>query len=639
MKERRSKHKQKTNKKRQSKLKNLHNVTRSIAIFVSDNDKVWSDEIKNTSGVVTLHFFHGINNTADLMHKLKELKKEGKTFSCIVLAPSHGCQQMLMCKWSTTMECLSEAMSFIAENELTLHVHFETCWLGHYSVEYMTSPLIEHKVKMVSGYDGTIAIRDARSLAWISNGCYTSARKDDVPSCWRVSDAEDYTEDKRDGHKMLKSGTKYSHLNHKVKEDLAAIFLERWTNEEDACKFQDDTSSKTQEHIMGSAAELSTDPKKLFVLSSLDEEEMRKVAKKGPVPAEGSVQWRDYVAAIETIKSLGPIPFHFYADLSKMSKKPMRRASDLVNSVAELNPEAWRIDELHPIYRSMLQIVVAYVKQNKACKVVLLPVLTLLFKDSRDAEHNEKHLTKVVIQWNSKLKKVTAEYEDLGYTAHQRVADFNGRVVQGKRRCLSYYDIRDTVIAHDTGKTFSKEHRLSHRLYSAVKGALEAVDVPDMQHTQIETLQGWHRASCAIAIMFDLHFQIPDKYRHAILNNFRYHPDYAGLYTEINQNAYRNKVAIEDRTPQRLLMQLYDQWLAKTHPTWWTSAEAYALVNEITSLDHLSYGVCRICNQTDTPELMMLCENKSCPIAKHQSCGDVHVGDDDWFCETCAVHI
>jgi hypothetical protein len=68
--------------------------------------------------------------------------------------------------------------------------------------------------------------------------------------------------------------------------------------------------------------------------------------------------------------------------------------------------------------------------------------------------------------------------------------------------------------------------------------------------------------------------------------------------------------------------------------------EEAKLTNSIIFDDEISFGVCRIGNQGDSPELVMVCEESACIEYAHTFCvssATIEVDEEIWWCDEHCV--
>ena len=81
-----------------------------------------------------------------------------------------------------------------------------------------------------------------------------------------------------------------------------------------------------------------------------------------------------------------------------------------------------------------------------------------------------------------------------------------------------------------------------------------------------------------------------------------YRPDYGMYYPE--SKTKRGQAIMEDRTPQLLMLLLYERMLFSTHPVAFAHGEKYSSKNEIkgwlnltVEYDPADHGICAMCRQ------------------------------------------
>jgi hypothetical protein len=85
---------------------------------------------------------------------------------------------------------------------------------------------------------------------------------------------------------------------------------------------------------------------------------------------------------------------------------------------------------------------------------------------------------------------------------------------------------------------------------------------------------------------------------------------------------------------------MYEKWLFFKYRDLFEEAKVYSETNSIIFDDEISFGVCRICNQGDSPELIMVCEESACIQYAHTFCvssATTEVDEEMWWCDEHCV--
>jgi len=140
-------------------------------------------------------------------------------------------------------------------------------------------------------------------------------------------------------------------------------------------------------------------------------------------------------------------------------------------------------------------------------------------------------------------------------------------------------------------------------------------------HDQVRALQSYGTNQCALAMLFDQHVQIPDALRQTVCDVFCQHPD---------PIPYKGGKCVYDRTGNNTLLHCYEAWLFENYrgrPNAGLAPGEFAQ-----GRGPVVDGVCDVCDQFDSPDQLVLCENDMCPSAMHTFCGKL---PDEWLCEYC----
>ena len=99
----------------------------------------------------------------------------------------------------------------------------------------------------------------------------------------------------------------------------------------------------------------------------------------------------------------------------------------------------------------------------------------------------------------------------------------------------------------------------------------------------------------------------------------------------------RLKASGDDRSGNDVMLQLFEAWLQAAHAGVFRDAAAWREINSLKVGDLRSSGVCDVCEQTDAPDALLLCDVADCPCAVHTFCCPRVSASEDWRCSAHAV--
>jgi hypothetical protein len=150
-----------------------------------------------------------------------------------------------------------------------------------------------------------------------------------------------------------------------------------------------------------------------------------------------------------------------------------------------------------------------------------------------------------------------------------------------------------------------------------------------LTHTQKFEYQSWNVSQCALAMLFDLHLNIPDENRKEICSIFTKHKCHIPQNTKLSKK-------IEDKSGNNTMLHLYERWLYLNYREVFQEAEKWCIDNSLRIGEYVSAGCCFKCDQFDSPESIMLCEVESCPNALHYFCSTEPIFSNlpaaPWYC-------
>ena len=170
------------------------------------------------------------------------------------------------------------------------------------------------------------------------------------------------------------------------------------------------------------------------------------------------------------------------------------------------------------------------------------------------------------------------------------------------------------------------------RFYEAVTEALAGVSVTITSSNTTST-QPFLEKVCSIAALFNVVTCVSWKVIPAVLYAFKYHPLLLQL-TKSNVTA-----AMHNTNAQKLMFILFDRYMYDMYgATLYVAAKSFSQHNEITSVDDLRNSVCKVCNQSDNADTLLLCGVADCPNSCHGGCtSELLVSTEaEWYCsEIC----
>jgi hypothetical protein len=349
----------------------------------------------------------------------------------------------------------------------------------------------------------------------------------------------------------------------------------------------------------------------------------------------------DLVSVLGMVFGEGPLKINYYADFSKVKLKKSKHITSFAqisNTTTEMDPSKWHIDELHPLYSTLLQKIITALRDRKnGTEVCFLVSLTMNFHNMK----HDKHVSTLTLHVNNRI--VTARYEDGAFGTKQRLEQFSScydckckRVTEELPPTVNdkvHGDARDHPPPEDGLTRYYAQDKMHYRLYTAMFATLKALNV-DMQHDQRVTMQPYGISYCASSLLCNLVLRVHDSLLAKILTQLHSHHQFKKLYKNPKSSSG------EDRTAQLLWVALFEEHISRKLNAGDVKAniQKYCDESEVyyNSMDN---GICRICNQADHPVEMSLCENEKCPVAEHHSCGGIlssSSAQQKWYCsEVC----
>jgi hypothetical protein len=321
---------------------------------------------------------------------------------------------------------------------------------------------------------------------------------------------------------------------------------------------------------------------------------------------------------------------HIYVDYSVLSRVVKRKD---VSKILKLKDSELYSNEptvsMTPCDRMLLGFFVDSVKTVEDSVVVPVCYFMKFSAATVKPLRYEKHCVKVVLRLDGG-GAVVAHYTDQACCAGKREMLCNQTLYLS--RCRPFILKRDNESSRppwtfETNCTVLPMRNIFFcRCYDFLKAALLDCGVAQVQQTQMSELQPWKIEYCATSFLATMHLGIDDDEIARIKTLFGKHPNLAS-------NKCRGE---EDRSAQLTFLNMYEVWLYYSNRALFEEAKVYSETNSITFDDEISFGVCRVCNQGDSPGVIMVCEVPECIEYAHTFCKFSSNTDEvceQWWCD------
>jgi hypothetical protein len=326
---------------------------------------------------------------------------------------------------------------------------------------------------------------------------------------------------------------------------------------------------------------------------------------------------------------------HIYVDYSLIPN--VARSKDVTNILKLSNSEMYSdvpTVSMTPCDSMLLRFYVDTVRTLK--KVVVIPVCYYLKFSAANVFplRFEKHTVKVVLDLDDN-GAVVAHYTDQACCASKREMFHKQTLLlsRGRTFILKADDKESSMPSWASGDgcvALPMRNVFFYRCRDVLESALCDYGVSPLQQTQVRELQPWKVEYCATAFLATMHLGIGDIEIERIKLKFGEHP-------KLSRNQLKGE---ENRSAQLTFLNMYELWLFCNYRDLFEEASVYSKTNSITFHDEISYGVCRICKQGDTPEAIMVCEEPDCIEYAHCFCissAKTDVGEEMWWCDKHSV--
>lgn len=335
-----------------------------------------------------------------------------------------------------------------------------------------------------------------------------------------------------------------------------------------------------------------------------------------------TLEWAQGVDAVSRAEGTLALSVKIYVNARRVGKNH-------IDTFLGWDPERLYAEKLDVREAALLKEALDDVRATGLPRTVMVLTFLIYGQTHWPKQEYDGHITKIMLRPDG-----TALYEDHAMSTAERLENEDIRVWEhsgqyfvepcaagatgGKRKI----EPRPDWARPDKAKRISSQNRWQVAVFEALRAHLVALGC-DLVHEQLYSLQSFATPQCAVAMLFDQVVRVPDALRRRVCDIFCGHADCTPP---------RRKARGDDRSGNDVLMQLFESWLEKYHSNAFELAAEWRKANSLHVGALLSSGVCDICDQFDTPDLLLLCEEDSCPCAMHAFCGDASV-DAPWRCQ------